>query len=234
MQIIPAIDIKDGICLRATGVDTDPLSQASDFVEHGAEYLHIVDINGAVENNPKNFSHIRHIIDLPEVKIEVSAGINTPEAIQKYFALKPRPWQIILSSRAIFNLPFIETSLNRFGKEHLTVALDYNEDVVAARGWKETSSLKLDDVLEKLNSLKVKRLIATDVTRDGSLAGIDLKKITSLRKKYSGELIMSGGILSLDEIFALEEASIDGVIIGKAFYEKKIDLKDAIELGKTV
>lgn len=234
MQVIPAIDIKDGVCLRATGVDTDPLAQASDFLEHGAEYLHIVDINGAVENNPKNFTHIRHIIDLPEVKVEVSAGINTPEAIQKLFTLKPRPWQIILSSRALFNLPFIETSLNRFGKEHLSIALDYNDEMIAARGWKETSKIKLDDVIEKLNAMNVKRIIATDITRDGSLTGIDLKKIKSLRKRISSELIISGGISSLDEILELEDAGIDGVIIGKAFYEKKIDLKDAIELGKTV
>jgi phosphoribosylformimino-5-aminoimidazole carboxamide ribotide isomerase len=234
MQIIPAIDIKDGVCLRATGVDTDPVSQASDFLEHGAEYLHIVDINGAIDNNPKNFSHIRHIIDLQEVKVEVSAGINTSEAVQKYFTLKPRPWQIILSSRAIFNLPFIEVSINRFGKENLTVALDYNEDYAAARGWKETSTVNLETVIEKLNSMNVKRIVATDITRDGSLSGIDLKKISWLREKIKCELIISGGVSSLDEIFALEEAKIDGVIIGKAFYEKKIDLKDAIELGKTV
>lgn len=234
MQIIPAIDIKDGVCLRATGVDTDPLSQASDFLEHGAEYLHIVDINGAVENNPKNFTHLRHIIDLPDVKVEVSAGINTPEAIQKYFALKPRPWQIILSSRATFDLPFIQTSLNRFGKDHITIALDYNEDVVAARGWKDTSKVKIYDVIEKLTAMNVKRIIATDITRDGNLTGIDLKKIKTLREKITGELVISGGISSLDEILELEEAGIDGVIIGKALYEKKIVLKDAIELGKAV
>ena len=231
MQIIPAIDIKDGVCVRAHGVDINPQSQATDFIESGAQFLHVVDLNGALDGNPKNFTHVRHILDIPDVKVEVSAGIKTADEIKTFFSLKPRPWQIILSSRALFDLPFIQTALNRFGAEHITIALDYNGEHVAARGWKETSTVTLASAIQKLNSFNVKRTIITDIKSDGKMTGIDLKKIAAIRKDLTGEIVVSGGISSLEEIMELEDIKIDGVIIGTAFYEKKIDLLEAFELG---
>lgn len=234
MQIIPAIDIKDGVCLRATGVDIDPVAQASDFIEHGAKYLHVVDMNAALDGTAKNFTQLRHIIDLQDVKVEVSAGIDSPDKINKFFTLKPRPWQIILSSRALFDLSFVQTALNRFGAEHITIALDYAEDKIAARGWKETSSLSLESVLKKLAEWHVKRTIITDVNRDGKLTGIDTKTIQHVRKQLPGDLIVSGGIAALEDILELEDLGVNGVIIGTAFYEKKIDLQEALAFGNTV
>lgn len=237
-QILPAIDIKDGQCVRLlkgdfdkqTAYNNDPVAQAKYFDTQGAKYLHVVDLDGALEGNPRNFDLIKKIVKQTNCNVEVSGGIRTFEDIERYLAINP--WQIILGSVAVFNLNFVSDVIKKYSSEKFSIALDSKDGFAASRGWVEKSDITIADLAKQLNEIGIKRVIFTDVGRDGTLTGVNLEKTLEMKTIFSGQVIASGGVSTVEDVSQLKEAGVDGTIIGKALYENKIDLKELLSLQK--
>lgn len=235
-QLLPAIDIKDGRCVRLVRGEFDkkkeythdPVAQAKLFESQGAQYLHVVDLDGALEGNPKNYDLIKNIVESTRCNVEVSGGIRTFEHIEMYW--KINPWQIILGSMAIFDLDFIKEVIRMYAADTFSISLDSKEGYAASRGWVDTSEVTIEDLAENLDAIGVKRYIFTDISRDGMLTGANLEATKQLKELVSGQVVASGGVKSLEEIIAIQQAGLDGVVVGKAIYEGAIDLTEAVSV----
>lgn len=233
-QILPAIDIKDRKCVRLlqgsfdqqTDYNNDPISQAKIFETQGATYIHLVDLDGALKGNPKNFDIIEKIIKTVSCKIEVSGGIRTEEDIKRYLTINP--WQIIFGSIAVFKPDFISEIIKKYGQEKFSIALDSKDGYAASRGWIEKSKIKITDLVKKLDTFGVKRYIFTDINRDGMMTGANIEETVKIKQSVNAQVIASGGVNSIQQVKEIKEKNIDGVIIGKAIYENKINLKDLL------
>lgn len=221
-QIIPAIDLKDGALLRGNP-DLDPVQQAKVFVQQGAEHLHVVDLNGAIHGEPTNFLLIQDIIRTSGAKAQVSAGIDTPEKAENFHGLNV--WQMILASNTIHTLSFVEDVVDRWGPENITLALDWKDGNLVSRSHEKLKPLPFRRVEKKLAELEIKRYIVTDVSRDGSLSGANWETAQTIKDSLQApQVLVSGGVQSEEEVLKIKEAGLDGVVIGTALYEGRIDL----------
>ena len=239
MLIIPAIDLKDAQVVRYTKgrlnkkvYSDNPVAVALGWQAQGAKFLHVVDLDGAFTGKQKNLGVIKKIIKALSIPVEVSGGIRDLETLKKIIALGAK--RVVLGTRAIEDLSFLKMTIETFGAK-VALAVDASGGKLGLHGWKKSAKLKLKDLLKDLKKIHLKTVIFTDITRDGTLKGINLTAIKELLESVDREVIVSGGVSSLEDIsklVGLSEPNLKGVIIGKALYENKFSLKEAIAVSR--
>ncbi|GCE16464.1 1-(5-phosphoribosyl)-5-[(5-phosphoribosylamino)methylideneamino]imidazole-4-carboxamide isomerase [Dictyobacter kobayashii] len=233
MIILPAIDIKDGRCVRlfqgdyaqVTTYDTDPVQVALRWQEAGAFWLHLVDLDGAKEGYPVNAELIKRIRAATTLHIEVGGGMRTLEHIEQILGLGVD--RVILGTVAITNRELLQQALERWG-ERIVVGLDARDGLVAIAGWLETSQVTAVGLARELSALGVQRFVYTDIARDGALTGPNLKALAEMQQAVGNALIASGGVSSLADLQSLAQTGVEGTIVGKAIYTGAVDLATAI------
>lgn len=234
MLVIPAVDIKDGLVVRllkgdiskSTVYSDDPVSVASMYQAQGAKRLHVVDLDAAFTGELKNFGNVQRIAESLKIPIELGGGIRTKEAALK--VLSSRIQYAILGTAVVKDEAFFAELLKKYG-DRIIVSVDAKGGFVATRGWVETEKIDAFDFIRKLDEAGVKEIIYTDVEKDGTLQGPNLehiRKILGFVKNIS--LIASGGVSSLADLRNLKETGAYGAIVGRALYEKKFTLYEAI------
>ncbi len=232
MRIIPAIDLRDGKVVRLFQGDYDkmtvygdrPLGTALGFKAAGACDLHLVDLDGAKDGEPRNFGVISEILKRSGLKVEIGGGIRDEERIAKY--LEAGAERVILGTVAVRNFDFTAEMAKKYG-EHIAVGVDARDGFVAVNGWLETSRVKADELIIRLKEAGVQTVIYTDIACDGASSGTNLKAYEGL-KKHGVNLIASGGISSMEELETLERIGVWGAILGKSIYTGKLDLKTVL------
>lgn len=245
MILFPAIDLKDGQCVRlyqgdysqVTTYASDPVAVAQRWQAAGARWLHVVDLDGAAAGQPVNTALLARMCQETTLKIEVGGGLRTLEQIESMFALGVE--RVILGTIALTNRTLLDLALQRWG-ERIIVGLDARDGLVAIRGWRETSNVTATQLAKELSSAGVNRLIYTDIATDGAMQGPNLIALHEMLNTLQGSqtaLIASGGISSLADLQQLAQQPIEGAIIGKALYMGTINLTEAIqviEMGESV
>lgn len=240
VRIIPAVDIKGGRCVRLTQgradqetvYGEDPAAMAEHWDEEGARLIHVVDLDGAFEGAPKNAEIIKNIIYSSTVDIQVGGGIRNMESIEAY--LNAGAYRVILGTIAHQDPAFVEEACKRFpGK--IMVGIDARDGMVAVKGWVEVSEQKATDLAKQMEPMGVAGFIFTDISRDGMMGGPNLASNKEFAENTSLPVIASGGVTKLEDVkslIALKDHGIEGMIIGKALYDKSMTLKDALNLAK--
>ena len=237
MIIFPAIDLVGGKAVRllrgdyaqSTVYDDDPLNTARAFESAGAEYVHVVDLEGARDGGTPNYDTIMRIVKQTSLKVEVGGGIRSMDVVEKY--LSSGVSRVILGTAAITNERFAADAIDAWG-DRIALGADIREGKVAIRGWTELSELTLDQFLSHFQKLGAKTVICTDVSRDGAMAGTNRALYAAMQARYSMDIVASGGVSTMDDVRALARMGLYGAIIGKAYYIGAIDLKAAIEEAK--
>lgn len=232
MQIIPAIDLKDGYAVRlkqgdmqsAKIYDKNPLNLCAAFEDLGAEYLHIVDLDGAFAGTPKNRTVIQQICKDCKLKIQLGGGIRTEDTIKGYLDMGIS--RVILGSIALQKLDF---ALAMVEKYPIAIGIDAKDGKVAINGWGDTQNILAQDFAKEFLGSKAEAIICTDIARDGMLEGINIGFTQAIAKASGVFTIASGGLSSLQDLQRLDDNGIKAVIVGKAFYERKIDLQQAFQ-----
>ncbi len=233
MQIFPATDILGGKVVRLTKGDYNqvkiyadsPAEMALEFMKDGATNLHMVDLDGAKDGLPVNFDAIREAAKIDGLFIEVGGGIRNMQRIEDYLSLGVK--RVILGTAAIRNYPFVEEAVKEFGSA-VAVGVDAKEGLVAVSGWQETTNVNSVEFCKKLRDTGVSTVIYTDISKDGMLSGTNLEIYRELSEIKGLDIVASGGITFAHEIETLREMNIYGAIVGKAVYEGKLSLKDAL------
>ncbi len=236
MKIFPAIDIIDGKAVRLFKGDynkmtvyaNNPLDIVNDFKKQGAKNLHLVDLDGAKSGETPNIKTISNIVTKSDMFVEVGGGIRSREVIEKYKNIGVN--RVILGTVAVTNLDFLKGMVTEF-KDLIAVGVDILDGYVAIKGWTEKSLYKYTDFCDILEKIGVKTLIVTDISKDGALKGTNLELYRNLKNNYSFNVIASGGVSSICDVKELNKIGVYGAIIGKAYYEKAIDLKEAVEIA---
>jgi len=242
MLIIPAIDIKDGHCVRlrqgdmqsATVFSEDPAAMAQHWLEQGAERLHLVDLNGAVAGRPKNELAIREIASVigDDIPVQLGGGIRDLDTIERY--LDDGITYVVIGTAAVKNPGFLHDACYAF-PGHIVVGLDARDGKVATDGWSKMTGHDVIDLARKFEDYGVEAIVYTDIGRDGMLTGINIEATVRLAREIKVPVIASGGLSNLDNIRALlphEADGIIGAIAGRAIYEGTLDFKAAAELAK--
>jgi len=242
MQIIPAIDIKDGNCVRlkqgemqsATVFSEDPAAMARHWLDLGAERLHLVDLNGAFAGKPKNEMAIREVVSVigEEIPIQLGGGIRDLDTIERY--LDDGITFVIIGTAAVKNPGFLHDACYAF-PGHIIVGLDAREGKVATDGWSKMTGHDVVDLAKKFEDYGVEALIYTDIGRDGMLTGVNIEATAKLARELRIPVIASGGINSLKDIKELacfESEGVLGAIAGRSLYEGTLDFKAALKAAK--
>jgi phosphoribosylformimino-5-aminoimidazole carboxamide ribotide isomerase len=237
MVIIPAIDVKDGRCVRlkqgdmkdATVYSEDPVAMAKHWLAQGARRLHVVDLNGAAAGRPKHEAMIRDIVKVLDgkVPVQLGGGIRDLDTIEKY--LDYGVAYVIIGTAAVKNPGFLSDACTAFSG-HVLVALDAKDGKVAVEGWSKLTGHDVVDLAKKFEDYGVEAIIYTDIGRDGMLTGVNVDATVRLARELRTPVIASGGLASLNEVQALcaiESEGIVGVITGRALYQGTLDLKQA-------
>ncbi|MBI3609615.1 MAG: 1-(5-phosphoribosyl)-5-[(5-phosphoribosylamino)methylideneamino]imidazole-4-carboxamide isomerase [Nitrospirae bacterium] len=240
MLIIPAIDIKDGRCIRLRqgrlGTESiysdDPVAVARRWESEGAELIHVVDLDGAFSGTLKNSEVIVEIIRTVKAPIQVAGGIRTYENIDYY--IKSGASKLVLGTKVVTDIQFLKSACVSF-PGRISVGLDTRDGKVLVQGWTEATEQSAIDFASRLDGLGILSVIFTDVKRDGMLKGPNLDAIRNLARAVRTPIVASGGISSLEDIrslLALEPPGVIGVIIGKALYTGDVQLNEAIDLAR--
>ena len=234
MQIFPAIDIFGGKAVRLlhgdyanmTVYSDNPILIAQDFIACGAKNIHIVDLEGAKTGETPNLALISKIAACG-LFAEVGGGIRSEDVAARY--LDAGVGRVILGTAAVTDPALLERLVARFGGK-IAVSVDVKDGYAAIRGWQENSSLTCDALCQRLQDTGVKTVICTDISRDGAMRGTNRQLYADLSARYAMNFIASGGVSSMEDVIALRDMGVYGVIIGKAYYTGAIDLKKAIEV----
>jgi phosphoribosylformimino-5-aminoimidazole carboxamide ribotide isomerase len=238
IRIIPAIDIMDGKCVRLTQGDyaqqkvynEDPLEVARMFENHGIEYLHLVDLDGARQKHVVNFKILEKIATHTNLCIDFGGGIKTDEDIDLVFNSGAR--QATIGSIAISNPSLLESWIKKFGSEKIILGADAKNGKIAVSGWIDVTDKDIFDFFSEYQQKKVKYVLCTDISRDGMLQGTALDLYDQLKQRFNDlNIIASGGVTDISEIDQLNDMGIFGAIIGKAIYEGRITLKELEKYG---
>ncbi len=235
MTILPAIDLKDGKAVRLSKglMDTakiysdEPGQVAKHFEQLGSEWVHLVDLNGAFAGEPQNLEQIKKIRENTHLKLELGGGIRDEETIRMYLDLGID--RLILGSVAVRDPAFVKAMAAKYP---IVVGIDAIDGMVAVEGWAQTSDMEATDLAREFADCGVEAIICTDVGRDGMMSGINIAFTQSIQEASGIETIASGGLRDMGDIRALIDAGIDGTIVGKAFYEGTLDLREAFEATK--
>lgn len=234
MIILPAIDIKDGTCVRLRKGDFDtvekvaenPLDTALQFEADGAKWIHMVDLDGAVAGEKKNAGIFTQISRETKLKVELGGGIRTMKDMEFY--LEQGVSRLILGSAAVKQPELVKEAVKEFGS-HIAVGIDAKNGKVAVQGWLQESDLLYTELAKKMEDKGVKYIIFTDISRDGMLTGPNMEQLNELNQAVSCDIIASGGVTNLADIKALKEAGLYGAICGKSIYKGTLRLLDAIK-----
>lgn len=235
MQIIPAVDIKNSKCVRLTQgkADTtiiyeeDPLKAALKWQEQGAQYLHIVDLDGAFTGEPVNFITVKNILSNIKIPAEIGGGIRTLETIKKY--IDAGADRVILGTRITASTEFLRQAVNLYG-DKIAVSIDASGGKIVVEGWVKITDIPAIDLAKKTKGIGVKTIIYTDIAVDGTLKGPNFKGIKELANAIKSGVIASGGISSIEDIQKIKKIKgVAGAIIGKALYTGKINLDEALK-----
>lgn len=237
MIILPAIDLKSGQVVRLEQGDftrktiysNDPLAVARQFSEQGAEWLHLVDLDGAAGQG-KNFSLIKQIASQTELKLQTGGGVRSQSDVANLLQIGVE--RVVIGTLAVKNPELLQKILVEFGSESILVSLDARQGKIATSGWLEESDQDLVDFAIKIEKLGVKYILYTDIGRDGMLSGPDLIGLGKIKEATDLKVIASGGISSKADLYRLAERNFYGAITGQAIYQNKINLKEILtELG---
>ncbi len=237
MFVIPAIDLKDGNCVRlfmgdyetVHTVADDPVITAKNFYNAGAQWLHIVDLDGAKDGKKVNAETILNIRKETTLKIEVGGGIRDMNSVDFY--MENGIDRVILGSAAVKDQAFVKEAVAKYG-ERIAVGIDAKDEIVQAEGWTDTSEINFIDLAKKMEEIGVKIIIFTDISKDGMLSGPNLNQLDELKNAISCNIVASGGVSNLKDIINLAKLDIYGAIVGKALYTGDLDLTSSIEIGK--
>ena len=237
MKIFPAIDLFDKKAVRLykgdynnmTVYSDKPWEIAEDFKNSGAEYIHIVDLEGAKSGETPNIDTIKKIVENIDLFVEVGGGIRSMETIEKYASVGVG--RVILGTAAVEDEEFLSKAIDKYG-DMIAVGIDIKDGYVAIKGWTEKSQFSAFEFVEKMQNMGVKTIICTDISKDGAMKGTNLPLYKELSEKFNIDIIASGGVSTLDDIKRLREMDIYGAIVGKAYYTKAISIKEAIEVAK--
>ncbi len=232
MEIFPAIDLKDGKAVRLTKglmdsakvYSDEPWELAKRFEEMGARWLHIVDLNGAFAGEPKNIEQIEKIRKNTDLKIQLGGGIRDEDTIKKYLDLGIN--RLILGSIAARDPQKV---IDLADKYPIAVGIDAKDGYVAVDGWGKSEGIKAAELAKIYENSQIDCIIATDISKDGTLSGLNINFILEIQNASKKPVIASGGVASEEDIKKVKENGIYGVIIGKAFYEGKIDLEKILK-----
>ncbi|MBP5655753.1 MAG: 1-(5-phosphoribosyl)-5-[(5-phosphoribosylamino)methylideneamino]imidazole-4-carboxamide isomerase [Clostridiales bacterium] len=240
MIIFPAIDIKDGNCVRlvkgdfgtAQKVADDYLETAKSFENAGAEWIHMVDLDGAAAGRPVNKNIYIDVAKNTNLKVEVGGGIRNMQTVAEYLDLGVT--RVILGSAALKDPDFVTEAVAGFGPEKIVVGIDSMNRMVATEGWMEASDVNYIDLALKMTEAGVKYFIFTDISRDGTLTGVNREQLKDLADALGdkGNIVASGGVKTMEDIRACKEMGLYGTICGKSIYAGTLDLKEAIDYAK--
>lgn len=234
MIILPAIDIKDGTCVRliqgeyetAHQVADSPYETAQSFQKAGATWIHMVDLDGAKEKRPVNFEIFKTIANETGLCVEVGGGIRDMKTIELY--LNAGIKRVILGSVAVKNPTLVRESVKEFGQA-IAVGIDAKNEMVATEGWLDCSAVHYIELAKRMEDVGVSTIIYTDISRDGTLQGVNGEQLRAINEAVSCQIIASGGVKSIEDITLCNNLSLYGCICGKAIYSKQLDLKEAIK-----
>lgn len=236
MLVIPAIDLKDGRCVRLFQGDMeketvyfeDPVVAARHWLREGACFIHIVDLNGAVQGYPVHTNEVAAICQQPGLSVELGGGLRSIEAVET--ALNLGVTRVVIGTAAYDNAEFLRVLCATFpGK--IVVGIDARQGKVAVKGWKETTAMDAVELAQRCEADGVSRIIYTDINRDGTREGVNLEETLKIARAVKIPVIASGGVAMLDDIkklLPLEKEGVEGVIVGKALYSGAITLKEAL------
>ena len=236
MQLYPAIDMKNGQCVRLrqgafkdiTIYSDAPEKVAAHWQEKGASFLHLVDLDGALAGYCVNEEVIRRIADTVSIPIEIGGGIRSKEAVERMLDLGVR--RVIIGTKAAEHPEFLRDMVRTFGEEAIVAGVDAKDGMVAVEGWEKVSSLTASDLCLTMKEYGVRHIVYTDISRDGMLSGPNVEATRKLTEETGLDIIASGGVSCMEDLKCLHEAGIRGAIIGKALYENRIDLAEAVRL----
>lgn len=240
MIIIPAIDIKDGSCVRlrqgrfdsATVFNHDPAGQAQKWEEYGASRIHVVDLNGSSNGKPSNLNCIIEIVKAVRVPIQVGGGIRDHDTIRMYLDIGVNT--VILGTLAAKDPAKVIELLNLF-PGRIAVGIDARAGIVEVEGWKESTHIKALELAARFDSATPASFIYTDIDRDGMMQGPNIESTREFARSALSPVILSGGVASIDDVAAalpLENDGVNGIIVGRALYDGRVDLRKAIELAE--
>ncbi len=237
MNIFPAIDLFNGCAVRLlkgdyskmTVYSENPIEIAADFENCGAGYIHIVDLEGAKDGTTPNIKKVEEIAEKTSLFVEVGGGIRSMAVADRYMAGGAD--RIILGTAAVNDRDFLCRAIEKYG-DAVAVGVDIKDGAVAVKGWAENSGIDAFDFCRDMQSLGVKNIICTDISKDGAMQGTNLELYRRLSGEFNINITASGGVSDLDDIVALRKMNLYGAIIGKAYYTGAINLKEALEAAK--
>ncbi|MEA4972405.1 MAG: 1-(5-phosphoribosyl)-5-[(5-phosphoribosylamino)methylideneamino]imidazole-4-carboxamide isomerase [Candidatus Metalachnospira sp.] len=237
MYIIPAIDLYNGCAVRLKKGDYDQMTTYSDnppefaekFQKCGAEYLHVVDLEGAKDGTTANIETVKAIVEKTSMKVEIGGGIRSDEVVEKYINIGVS--RVILGTAAVEDRGFLKRMVEKYG-EKIAVGVDIRDGLVAIKGWLETTELRCFDFCAELEQIGVKTVICTDISKDGMLGGTNTELYKEMNERFNIDIVASGGVSTLADIKKLSEMNMYGAILGKALYENALDLTEAIKTAK--
>jgi len=238
MIIFPAIDIKDGKCVRLikgdfnkiTSYKDSPTAQAIKYSQSGFNDIHIVDLDGVLQGKPVNSIIVKEIIKKVKSRIQIGGGIRTIDDISRWVEMGVD--KVVMGTAAVENLELLETACNKF-ENKIAVSLDVKDGFIALSGWTKRTNISAIDFIKKIQNFGVSRIIYTDINRDGTKQGPNIKDAVELSNKATIPLVISGGVSSIEDIKkikSLNNSNFEGVIVGKAIYDGDIKISDLAEL----
>jgi phosphoribosylformimino-5-aminoimidazole carboxamide ribotide isomerase len=237
MILYPAIDLKGGQCVRllrgamdqATVFNADPAAQAREFADAGAQWIHVVDLDGAVAGKPVNAAAVSAVLGAVSVPVQLGGGIRDQDAIARW--LDAGVARIILGTAALRNPDLVKAACREF-PDRIAVGIDARQNKVAVQGWIETSEITALDLARRFADAGVAAIVFTDIDRDGALQGVNVDATASLADQVPIPVIASGGVSSLNDLRALHRhRGIAGAIVGRALYEGRFDLREALRIA---
>lgn len=237
MIILPAIDIKDGNCVRLfkgdfSTVETvaeNYMDTAKSFELDGASWIHTVDLDGAKEGKPINNEIFIDIAKNTNLKVELGGGIRNLETVEYY--IQNGISRVILGSIALKNPSIVKDAVKEYG-DKIAVGIDAKEEMVAVEGWLDSSSVNYIDLAKEMANIGVKYIIFTDISKDGTLSGVNAEQLKKLSISVNANIIASGGVHTIEDIKICKEMNLYGTICGKSIYKGTLNLKEAISLAE--
>jgi phosphoribosylformimino-5-aminoimidazole carboxamide ribotide isomerase len=236
MIIFPAIDLYGGKAVRLfkgdynqmTVYSDNPVAVALDFKSKGAEWIHLVDLEGAKNGLTPNIETVKNIVENSNLKVEIGGGIRSLETADKYVNIGVS--RVILGTSAVTDRAFLISAIKKYG-DKIAVGVDIKDGFVAIKGWTEKSQFTALEFCKQMQDLGVKTIISTDISKDGAMQGANHDLYKELSEKLDINIIASGGVSSMEDIIKLKKQGVYGSIIGKAYYTKAIDLEQAVKVA---
>lgn len=233
MRLYPAIDIKNGQCVRlrqgvfedTTVYANEPYQVAKEFEAEGAKFLHIVDLDGALRGTGANDEALKKIAENVTIPVEIGGGIRTMQDIEHRLNLGVS--RVILGTKAVESPNFVKEAVEQFGADKIVVGIDAKDGMVAIKGWETISNIDAVSLALSMKNLGVKTIIYTDISKDGMLCGPNFVQTARMVEITGMDIVASGGVSCMNDLIQLEKIGVEGAILGKAIYEKRVDLAEA-------